>query len=240
MKKQFGNSNLQVTLIVVILIFSGSLTELSGKEQPTDSKQKSLNILTLGDSNGALPFGWANQLKKIRNNDTIFNISVSGNTIGFNNLGRSSLNTLSNIGSYMNKAYDRLGKIDRIVIMVGTNDCKAVFKDSLSVVPENMRLLISRIRQIARTHKDKPVIYIVSPPPFGPDEMLEEKYKGGMDRITWLNSQLEIIAGEESVKFVNSCQILAPVFRHLTTDGVHLNPDGQRMIALIIQENMKY
>jgi lysophospholipase L1-like esterase len=61
-----------------------------------------------------------------------------------------------------------------------------------------------------------------------------------MDRVLQLNKNLEHIAKEESVIFINTCQILAPVFRQLTTDGVHLNADGQRIIALIIQENLKY
>ena len=212
----------------------------SGKEKVKQSKEKSLNILTFGDSNGALPFGWVYQLKQIRTNDTIFNISISGNTIGFNNNGRSSLNTLSNIRSHMDQAYERLGKIDRIIIMLGTNDCKAVFRDSLSVVPGNMRRMIIEIKKIARLHKNKPVIYIVSPPPFGPDDVVGEKYAGGMDRVSLLNEQLKIIAKEESAIFINTCQILAPVFQQLTPDGVHLNADGQRMIALIIQENLKY
>ncbi len=212
----------------------------SGKEKLKQSKEKSLNILTLGDSNGALPFGWVYQLKQIRTNDTIFNISISGNTIGFDNNGRSSLNTLSNIGSHMEKAYAKLGKIDRIIIMLGTNDCKSVYRDSLPVVPGNMRSMIIEIKKIAKLHKNKPVIYIVSPPPFGPDEIVGEKYAGGMDRVSFLNEQLKVIAKEESAIFINTCQILAPVFQQLTPDGVHLNADGQRIIALIIQENLKY
>ena len=203
-------------------------------------KEKSLNILTIGDSNGALPFGWVYQLRQIRTNDTIFNISISGNTIGFNNNGRASLNTLSNIEGYMEKAYAKLGHIDRIIFMIGTNDCKSVFKDSLLVVPDNMKKLIAEVKKITKLHKNMPVIYIVSPPPFGPDELVGEKYAGGMDRVSQLNKNLELIAKEESVIFINTCQILEPVFKQLTSDGVHLNTAGQKMIALIIQENLKY
>ena len=199
-----------------------------------------LNILLLGDSNGALPFGWANQLKMILPCDSVFNISLSGNTIGFNNLGRASLNTLSNIGTYMEKAHNHLGKINAVIIMLGTNDCKAVYKDSLSSVPDNMRKLIVEIKNAARQHREKPAIFIVTPPPFGSDDMLEEKYKGGLERIAWLNKELLKAADEENTYFINSFNILLPVFRNLTADGVHLNPDGQRMIAYIIWENLKF
>lgn len=130
----------------VLLLLVGLSSEISVRNtlineqgQTKQTETKPLKILTLGDSNGALPFGWVNQLRKIR-----------------------------------------------------------------------------------------------------PDEMLEEKYKGGMERVTKLNEQLAGIARDENVYFINTCRILYPVFKNLTTDGVHLNADGQKMIALIIQENLKF
>jgi hypothetical protein len=91
--------------LLILLILTGSPAGISVKatlineqDKTKQAKEKPLKIFTLGDSNGALPFGWVNQLKKIRPDDTIFDISISGNTIGFNNNGRASLNTLSNIG----------------------------------------------------------------------------------------------------------------------------------------------
>ncbi len=62
--------------------------------------------------------------------------------------------------------------------MLGTNDCKAVYSDSSDNVKQNYNVLISRIiyqGEIKKTAK----IVIVSPPPFGPDAMLLDKYKGG-------------------------------------------------------------
>jgi lysophospholipase L1-like esterase len=191
-------------------------------------------------SSDLLPEGWVTQLRKIRTNDTIFNISVSGNTIGFNNNGRKSLNTLVNIGAYMDEAYTRLGKIDMVIMMIGTNDCKSVFKDSLSLVPGNMKKLIEGIRLNARLHKGKPLIFIVSPPPFGPDQLVGEKYAGGLERVRQLNEILASLATVEKIHFIDSFHILLPVFNSLSADGVHLNPDGQMMIARIIQENLKY
>lgn len=238
MYKRFRSSAIILTSVASLILLSGLSTEIPGMR--SKPKSKPLKILTLGDSNGALPYGWVNHLKLIRTSDTIFNISISGNTIGYNNNGRASLNTLANIRSHMGKAYAALGKIDRIIIMLGTNDCKAVFSDSLQFVPGNMKKLIAEIRKIAREQKDKPVIYIVSPPPFGPDEMLEEKYRGGLQRVSQLNERLELVAGEEAVSFIDVFHILSPVFQHLTADGVHLNAEGQRMIALIIQENLKH
>jgi lysophospholipase L1-like esterase len=229
-------------IVLAILLIPAQVLPASsdGLKKHGKDKQEIIRILTLGDSNGALPFGWPNQLRDIRPNDTIFNISISGNTIGFVNNGRRSLNTLANIRDYMEKAFTGLGTIDRVVIMLGTNDCKSVFSDSLSLVPGNMKKLLSEITLISKRHRNSPVIYVVSPPPFGPDEMLDDKYKGGMERVACLNDMLEDVADESDAIFINTCDILSPVFSHLTPDGVHLNAEGQRMIALIINENLKY
>jgi lysophospholipase L1-like esterase len=233
--------NLSVTFIA-LFILACLASNISGSDVSKSQRHKenSLNILTIGDSNGALPEGWVTQLRKIRTNDTIFNISVSGNTIGFYNNGRKSLNTLVNIGAYMDEAYARLGKIDMVIMMIGTNDCKSVFKDSLSLVPGNMKKLIEGIRLNARLHKGKPLIFIVSPPPFGPDQLVGEKYAGGLERVRQLNEILASMATVEKIHFIDSFHILLPVFNSLSADGVHLNPDGQMMIARIIQENLKY
>jgi lysophospholipase L1-like esterase len=227
----------------LIMIFLAGLTSLaSGSEISASQKHpgKPLRILAIGDSNGALPDGWVVQLKKLHPNDSILNISISGNTIGFINNGRKSLNTLANIGSYMDKAWSQLGKIDVILFMIGTNDCKAVFRDSLQLVPGNMRKIIDFVKQSSQQHKSSPSICIVSPPPFGPDELIGEKYAGGLDRITRLNSMLQQLAAEEGIFYIDTFHILAPVFKTLTVDGVHLNGDGQMIIARVIQENLKY
>jgi len=61
-----------------------------------------------------------------------------------------------------------------------------------------------------------------------------------MERIAYLHNEFRNITQEENVVFVDTCQILSPVFKYLSGDGIHLNADGQRMIALIIQENLKF
>lgn len=86
----------------------------------------------------------------------------------------------------------------------------------------------------------KKIRTIVSPPPFGPDQLVGEKYAGGLDRVRQLNEMLVSMAKVEKIYFIDSFHILLPVFNSLSADGVHLNPDGQMMIARIIQENLKY
>ena len=91
------------------------------------SSDRSKFILTIGDSHGASETGWVNQLKNLRPDDSILNVAISGNTIGFDNLGQESLNELKNIREHLSKADEYPRAIDYIIVMLGTNDCKAVF-----------------------------------------------------------------------------------------------------------------
>ncbi len=93
------------------------------------------------------------------------NVSKSGNTIGFDNNGRKELNKLRQIDRYMNEADKVLNGINKILIMIGTNDCKAVFSDSLKLVPGNMKSLLEKIKAHSVYHKYHPEIFVISPPP---------------------------------------------------------------------------
>lgn len=218
-----------------ITIFEGTHEMLPGVAlNPVQSK----NILVIGDSNGALKDGWVSQLQKFRFKDRILNTSISGNTIGFDNLGYKKLNTLRNIDFYLNRALQYPGKPDAIVIMLGTNDCKKVFEDSLKLVPKNMQILISKIKAHPGFRKYHPQIYLVSPPPYGPDRILKAKYHGGEARIEYLYPRFKKIAKKNDCIFVDTYAFLKENFENLSLDGVHLTPEGQKIIAGIINDNM--
>ncbi|MCB0634872.1 MAG: prolyl oligopeptidase family serine peptidase, partial [Lewinella sp.] len=194
-------------------------------------------ILAIGDSNGALEYGWVTQLRKLQFPDRIYNTCVSGNTIGFDNLGRRSLNTLANVDHYLEAAVQELEGLDKIVILLGTNDCKAVFDDSLEMVPKNMELLIQKIKANATYQTFRPQIYIVSPPPYAPDEQLIPKYYGGAADVAWLLPRFREVAGRMGCTFVDVYSKLLPDWEKLSSDGIHLTPEGQQQLAGLIAEN---
>jgi lysophospholipase L1-like esterase len=106
----------------------------SGNKSDKILSKRIIKILTIGDSNGAFEGSWVEKLKQAHDGYLIYNTSVSGNTIGFNNNNKTSLNTLLNVDRYLDEADDYLDGLDDIIIMLGTNDCKAVFADSLKMV----------------------------------------------------------------------------------------------------------
>ena len=190
-------------------------------------------IVTIGDSNGAAEDGWVRQLEALRPADTILNYSRSGNTIGFDNLDNPELNTLRHIGGYLRDALERAGNqpIDEILINLGTNDSKAVFDSRRDEVPMNLLYLMYQIRQFPFNQAVPPHITIISPPPYGPDAIMEARYHGGAVRVEALIPQFEQIARSAGAGFIDIHALLKPDYERLSPDGVHMESEGQKRIA---------
>lgn len=192
-------------------------------------------ILAIGDSNGAMEGGWVDQLKAIRFQDKIINTAISGNTVGFVNNGQAKLNTLSNIEKYLHENDPEKNRLDKIVILLGTNDSKAEFSDRQDEVMDNYRQLLEKIKK-HYTLSSKPEIILVSPPPYGNDEGLQEKYKGAGARVEKITRALVKLAEKNGMTFIDIHTPLRPVFEFLSPDGVHLTSAGQQIVAEMIDE----
>lgn len=213
------------TLIILFLIFYS----VHMKSQQ--------NMLIIGDSHGALKDGWVFHLMQLRPGDKFINLSISGNTIGFNNLGKDTLNTLVNISSYIQKGQIKVGKIDKILILLGTNDCKNVFKDSFLLSVSRFESIIQIIHNRFSESASPEIIYI-TPPPFDVDSKLSEKYKGGNERLKILIPELMNVAKREKIKTINLNKMLGNDVVNYITDGVHYNNDGYKLFARIINRNL--
>jgi len=194
--------------------------------------------LIIGDSHAATPGGWADQLHELRPQDSIFNLAISGNTIGFDNLGKKELNTLRNIYYQLARADNVLPRIDYIVILIGTNDCKAIFDSLQSRVPENLDKLVSVVRNYNFIGNSLPDIVLVTPPPVAEDEQMEEKYAGARRRLQNLLPHFERIAARYGCRYLDIHTQLQPDFASLTPDGIHLTTDGYDLIAHMIAEKL--
>lgn len=199
---------------------------------------QSLNILTIGDSNGAFDFGWPQQMMKLLPYATIINKSISGNTIGFDNLDQPKLNTIKNINQYLDDAYNRIGtkaELDYIFLNIGTNDTKTIFKDRQKEVPENMDALLKTISSYLKEHnKKQPRICIITPSPIDEQKIDVVKYGGGNARIQKNNKQFKKIAAANHVDFLDSNILLSEDFAAKTTDGIHLNEKAHFQLASVI------
>ncbi len=197
-----------------------------------------LNILTIGDSNGAFDFGWPQQMAKLLPYSVVINKSVSGNTIGFDNLDQTKLNTIKNINQYLDDAYERIGaggELDYIFLNIGTNDTKTIFKDRQKEVPANLDVLLKKISSYIKEHnKQLPVICVITPSPIDETKIDRVKYGGGDARIQKNNKQFKKVAAANHVDFLDSYILLNEDFATKTTDGIHLNEKTQFQLASVI------
>jgi lysophospholipase L1-like esterase/dienelactone hydrolase len=217
-----------------ILIFEGGhemLVETALNHIPAKT------ILAIGDSNGANPGGWVDQIKSLQFNNHFINTSISGNTIGFDNLGQTSKNTLKNISNILKEHDAGKNRIDQLLIMLGTNDCKAEFHKRQREIPENFRRLIEEIKKYYGG-QHAPELVLISPPPYGQDDQLAEKYKGAAERVRKLNAAFTKIAAQEGLKYIDIQTPLWPLFDVLSEDGVHFNQEGYRLIGHVIQSEL--
>jgi len=201
---------------------------------PIDGQSVALkrNIFTLGDSNGQMPGGWVDQLRLLLPASDIFNISKSGNTIGFDNGGEKQLNTLRNIDQYISDAKENIGrsKYDYFIFCLGTNDAKAEFAGKQEEVIANFEKLIGRIKANPYLRRSKPRFVFVTPPPIG-TKGIQEKYKGGNERLSILIPKVTEIAQKNGFTVVDIYSPLQQAFEVYAPDGVHMSAAGQKIIA---------
>lgn len=228
----------QVKHIFILLLLIPSLLQA----QDTVLSKKQLNILTLGDSNGSFPYSWPQQLRIALPNAQVFNISKSGRTIGFLNLGDSSLNSLFVIDENLQKAaaFTKERPFDFIVVDLGTNDGKAVFAGRQNEVPVNLDKLIKKIKNCSYPVISKANIIIISPTPYGVKAEATEKYAGGGKRVERMNKLFKRVAKKNRCLFVSGYNTPGLDINTMTADGLHLDATGsrkliERVVALMIK-----
>jgi acyl-CoA thioesterase-1 len=214
------------------------LISLAVNAQDSSSLKKKLNLLTLGDSNGTFPYSWPKQLQLELPNAQVFNISKSGRTIGFVNLGDSSLNSLLVIDENLNKAaeFTKGRPFDFIVIELGTNDAKSVFADQQKQVPRNLQTLIQQIKSSPYESINKAKIIIISPPPYGDKAEAQAKYKGGDKRVKKMSKRFKKISKRNGCFYVNGYKTPGLDMNTMSADGLHLNAEAsKKLIAPVLK-----
>jgi lysophospholipase L1-like esterase len=195
------------------------------------------DILVIGDSNAAMEGNWVTMLQGELPGTKIINCAVSGNTIGFDNNGRQDLNTLRNVKRYLDIFRDStVASRDKLVIIaLGTNDCKKVFDGMQETVLRNMNALLDSVNYYLPAGK----ILLISPLATGKDEQLEEKYEGISVRVASLIGLFREIALRNNAGWLDVYNPLKDQFQFITTDGIHLNKEGQGIVCGMIEEYIR-
>ena len=217
---------LKLALVLLVLIPARLPAQNSG-----DSEEK-LNILTLGDSNGTFPHSWPQQLKQALPGAEVVNISKSGRTIGFLNLGDTTLNGLYMIDRLLetSASHTKDRAFDYIIIQLGTNDAKAVFADRQKEVPRNLEKFLSHIRNSKYPTIRAARIILISPPPYGKKGEANPKYTGGNKRVKKMSKAFARVARRNDCLFVNGYKTEGLNMDKMSADGIHLDAQASRKL----------
>ena len=198
-------------------------------------------ILTIGDSNGAGVGKWPDKLQEVLGEQyKIVNNSESGRTIGFDNLGKESLNTLKQIDPILDAAVEENSgdAFAMVLICLGTNDCKAIFDSLQAEVTPNLAKLVEKITAFDFPDKNRPGVIIISPPPYGRASANTPKYQGADKRVAKLLPQFRDMAEKMHLGFIDLYSPLIDVVDEYTVDGVHFTEEGYDLIARLIASSI--
>jgi lysophospholipase L1-like esterase len=126
--------------------------------------------------------------------------------------------------------------IDRLVIMLGSNDTKLKLNRSPNEIAAGIKLLIEIVKKLGWSiSKNMPKIMIISPPKLTNEKAFDGEFVGAAAKLEALSGLLLQLALDEEVQFFNATH--APL--ELCIDGVHLNKIGHRQLADLLWMNKR-
>jgi len=129
--------------------------------------------------------------------------------------------------------------LDLVVIMLGTNDLKAMFKRSPQDIASGVGKLVHLAQAAGEVGTDYPApkVLVLCPPPLGPlaPQMFADLFAGGIEKSKELPSHYQAVATAAGAEFLD----LGTLTPTDGMDGVHLTAAGQRAIGEGVAERVK-
>lgn len=123
--------------------------------------------------------------------------------------GRNALSTIQNDMS-------RFGKLDLIILQLGTNDCKSQYAETSASILKNYSQLLEKVREVSNAQ-----IVLISPAQIREDNAITKKYYVGACELTKkLDSDLKQFAKQ------NQCYFVSGFGLETGEDGEHLTLAG--------------
>lgn len=204
------------------------------------------SLFTIGDSNGMNGDSWPQQIKwglsplcqqKFQVTLKFSNYSESGQSISFNKGGIAGYrNTYLTINGILNNSKTALGEVaQRIVMVLGTNDGKYEYRDSIQFVPAR---LDSVVRKIVAFQDTPSRFTLVTPPPIADiiaDTAVQAKFKDGDKRIQKFLPAFIQTALKYRCQYVDiHTPTMDSIVKWAPADGVHYSSPGAKFIGSLI------
>lgn len=201
-------------------------------------------ILCFGDSNtyGLVPkegkrYPWGVRWTSLLNeklgleNYRVIEEGLCGRTSVFDD----PLREHRNASKFLPAVLETIGKLDLIIVMLGTNDCKTIYGASAGVIGKGVSKVISQIRSFTKDTK----ILLMSPIHLG-EQVWKKDYdpefsQHSVEVSKELAEVYEKIAKEEKIEFLAASSVAGPS----QTDQEHLNEEGHRLLAEAVYGKVK-
>jgi lysophospholipase L1-like esterase len=125
--------------------------------------------------------------------------------------------------------------IDLVILMLGTNDCKARFSVTPYDIGQSVEYLIDIIQKSGTGRSGAPHVLILSPPPLGKLDRWAETFSGGVEKSAKLAKYYEQAAVNYGCSFFNTAEVI----QSSSLDGLHIDAEDHATLASILAERVK-
>ena len=123
--------------------------------------------------------------------------------------------------------------IDLVTIMLGTNDCKAMFSVTTYDIAESMGRLVEITLGSKCGLDDKPPeVLVISPPPLGNMTEYAETYGGGVEKSKRFAAFYKKVAERYGVHFFDAGSVIGSS----SVDGLHFDADDHPKLGKALAE----
>jgi lysophospholipase L1-like esterase len=132
--------------------------------------------------------------------------------------------------------------VDLVVIMLGTNDLKAVFNRTplrIAIGAAHLIDLVNTLNGGVGTSYKNPKVLLICPPPLNPSiesgPIFGAMFKGGLEKSKQLPDLYEAVAKMGGAGFLNAGSVISTD----GVDGLHLTAESERKLGTAIAEKVK-
>lgn len=125
--------------------------------------------------------------------------------------------------------------IDLVILMLGTNDCKARFAVTPYDIGQSLGYLIEIIHKSECGRNGVPKVLVLAPPPMGKLTEYAETFAGGVEKSREIAKHYSSVAEQYGCEFFNT----ANVIQASRIDGLHIDPEDHVSLASTLANTVK-
>lgn len=202
------------------------------------------HVLAFGDSNtyGVIPgskilerypesIRWTGILQNEHEDLHIIEDGLCGRTIAFEDATRPLRKGIETLPAILKSC----GPLDGVIVMLGTNDCKAIYRASEGEIGA----AIEQMADILQEHLPAEKILFISPLHLGENVWLPDKDPEFDQMSIALSRRIKGIMEDIAVRRGIGFMAASDYAKADEADNEHLNEDGHRRLAYAIMEKLK-